>query len=534
MLKRILILTAVLVVLIVPSAMASSAAPACDHSGKLVYQTEVKPSCSQGGTIIYKCSGCGAFVHQSTGTLPHSWHECGYDAPTCISYGKRYYECNVCGRTTSEQVPKSGHRYGEWSITKEPTCTEKGEKTAKCRVCGRTGVRSVDKLPHPFGPWQVTLPATDRAMGREKRICTTCSHSEERSFYPAGTLYPDMAECEDVRILQKFLIDGKYMVSRVDGDYGEKTTQGVKTYQEAKGYAVTGVAYPQTLYGILCVNYDSAGNVLGVNRLHTYGDWTVTQSPTDHSMGKRAHVCSTCGYLEELDYYPEGTLYQGMPECDEVRMLQQALIDQKVIKTRVDGDYGEKTMAGVKKYQEKMGFEATGIAYPQTLEALLGIQPAQLPSAQPMPVAPARPAPVEQPEQTPAVQTEEAPVQKAEESAPAVPQAVPSANAYCEMHQGMVKAAESLLNAAETPEHKSWAWAQVRGMWADEMNVLYDKAIASADAQTAADLQAARAAFVSYLASQEKVWAAEYDASHVQEKVVEVLQQKCAELCELL
>lgn len=536
MLKRIWILTVLLVMLIVPCAMATGTETACDHSSeKLTLATEVKASCSQGGTKIYLCS-CGAYIHQSTAALAHNWRECGYDAPTCVTYGKRYYECTMCGRTYSEQVDKAAHRYGEWRITKAPTCTAKGEQTANCVVCGHTGVRSVAKLPHPFGPWQVTVPATDRTMGREKRSCTTCMHSEERDFYPAGTLYPDMEECEDVRILQQYLIDNGYIESRVDGDYGKKTTLGVQNYQNAKGYEATGVAYPQTLYGILCVSYDREGNVLGVNSRHAYGEWTVTQSPTIQAMGKRAHLCSVCGYIEEVECYPEGTLYQGMPACDEVRALQQALIDQKIIKTRVDGDYGEKTMQGVKKYQEKMGFEATGVAFPQTLEALLGVKPAQQPAAGAMPVAPERPEAVKQPQQpapqqqqAPAAQPQQAPVQEpATQSAPAA-----VVKTSCEMHQGMEKAAESLLSAAETADRKSWAWTQVRGMWADEMNLLYDELIAKASGQAAVDLESARSAFVSYLASQEKVWAIEGDASQVQEKVVEVLKQKCMELCEL-
>ena len=31
---------------------------------------------------------------------------------------------------------------------------------------------------------------------------------------------------------------------------------------------------------------------------HTYGDWTVTQEPTETTEGQRAHTCTVCGYTE--------------------------------------------------------------------------------------------------------------------------------------------------------------------------------------------------------------------------------------------
>lgn len=103
---------------------------------------------------------------------------------------------------------------------------------------------------------------------------------------------------------------------------------------------------------------------------HPYGDWFVAREATDHSKGIEQRNCTTCTTFETREFYPAGTLYQGMEKNDAVRALQQFLVDNGYLNSRVDGSYAKKTAAAVKSYQQAMGFEATGIAYPQTLTAL--------------------------------------------------------------------------------------------------------------------------------------------------------------------
>ena len=47
---------------------------------------------------------------------------------------------------------------------------------------------------------------------------------------------------------------------------------------------------------------------------------------------------------------------------DDVKELQQALIDQGFLKSKANGKYEKKTIAAVQAYQESVGLEATGIA----------------------------------------------------------------------------------------------------------------------------------------------------------------------------
>lgn len=75
---------------------------------------------------------------------PLKYHE--YKAPTCTENGNReYYECPVCDQyfidskgqelyeTKGDVVlSATGHKWGDWNITKQPTATEEGEAVRYC------------------------------------------------------------------------------------------------------------------------------------------------------------------------------------------------------------------------------------------------------------------------------------------------------------------------------------------------------------------------------------------------------------------
>ena len=166
------------------------------------------------------------------------------------------------------------------------------------------------------------------------------------------------------------MTDHGYLDSRIDGDFGKKTRLAEEAYQRAMGFEVTGIAYPQTLNAIFCVEEGKDGSTVMTNNPHVYGDWTILTEATASAPGLRAHTCLYCAYTCESVYNPAGTLYMGMDKCEEVKELQRLLIEKKIIKTVADGDYGPKTELGVRTFQRMAGLEETGIAYPETIEAL--------------------------------------------------------------------------------------------------------------------------------------------------------------------
>ncbi|MBQ3899912.1 MAG: fibronectin type III domain-containing protein, partial [Lachnospiraceae bacterium] len=63
------------------------------------------------------------------------------------------------------------------------TCTEKGEATYVCKVCGEKEVMPSDPTGHKWGEWTVTKAATETEEGVETRVCKNdSSHKETRAI----------------------------------------------------------------------------------------------------------------------------------------------------------------------------------------------------------------------------------------------------------------------------------------------------------------------------------------------------------------
>jgi len=359
-----------LLLLLVLALSMSAALAECEHKNMKLIAT-VDSTCSKQGSETYKCQDCGEYTRtRYLPVLEHDWERVKKVEATCIKEGYKDYECRNCSATKRKPIEKEPHDYGHWIVTLEPTCTEEGSRIHYCRVCGRHSTGKIEKLPHPYGSWETVREATDRSMGTEMHACTVCGHRETRDFYPAGTLYYQTENLTAVKALQQFLTEKGLLDSRLDGDYGKRTREAVEAYQRMMGYEATGIAYPQTLTAVFCTEEGKDGATVMTNNPHVYGDWAIITEAPSNAPGLRSHACLYCGYACEETYNPAGTLYPGMDKCDEVKELQQLLIEKKIIKTIADGDYGKRTQEGVKAFQRMAGLEETGIAYPETIEAL--------------------------------------------------------------------------------------------------------------------------------------------------------------------
>lgn len=112
-----------------------------------------------------KCTVCGA---KGEGTLQcdHNWSDTITVKATCQNQGKTYKKCLTCGILKDVTViPKTGHSYGDWKVTKAATCTTQGEQMRACTTPGCTAVESqaIAALGHQSQKY---------ACGTEK--CTVC------------------------------------------------------------------------------------------------------------------------------------------------------------------------------------------------------------------------------------------------------------------------------------------------------------------------------------------------------------------------
>ena len=151
-------------------------------------------------------------------------------AATCTTDGKTAgSHCSVCGKVIKAQtvIKATGHKYGEWAVTKEPTCTAAGTQSRTCSVCknienktikakGHTEVADsavaatcttdgktagshcsvcgtvikaqtvIKATGHKYGSWTVTKAATCTEDGSQKRSCTVCGNTETQTIKATG------------------------------------------------------------------------------------------------------------------------------------------------------------------------------------------------------------------------------------------------------------------------------------------------------------------------------------------------------------
>ncbi len=144
--------------------------------------TEVYPTCTEGGSAIYKCAVCGEKLTNPDYLPPlgHEWGEGKVTTPaTCNRQGVRTFTCSRCGATRTEAVEKTNHQ-PEKVTEVYPTCTESGSSIYKCAICGEklTNPDSIPALGHDYGEWKTETPATCVQRGMKVRACERCGKEE--------------------------------------------------------------------------------------------------------------------------------------------------------------------------------------------------------------------------------------------------------------------------------------------------------------------------------------------------------------------
>lgn len=128
-----------------------------------------------------------------------------------------------------------------------------------------------------------------------------------------------------VKTMQEKLIQLDYLSGEADGEFGEQTLAAVKLYQSRKGLSVDGAAGAKTLSLL---------------------------------------------YQDNTKYNDTFTKLTQGSTGNEVKALQQKLIELKYLKGKADGVYGKKTAEAVKTYQKARGLEVDGIAGAVTQKTL--------------------------------------------------------------------------------------------------------------------------------------------------------------------
>lgn len=140
------------------------------HSYKLA--DEVKPTCIQMGTKVYKCENCGDCYTNTVNKISHNYYCLSRENSTCTSYGSEMYKCITCDDTYTKTLNKTSHSY-ELVSTQNATCTSDGSKLYKCLTCDDTYSEVLSKIPHTYVITS-TVDSTCTTTGVKNNKCTSC------------------------------------------------------------------------------------------------------------------------------------------------------------------------------------------------------------------------------------------------------------------------------------------------------------------------------------------------------------------------
>ena len=219
-----------------------------------------------------------------------------------------------------------------------------------------------------------------------------------------GTSYKQGAKGDDVKELQRRLIELKYLTGTADGSFGASTKTAVKAFQKDAGLTADGVAGTGTLNKLFALGEikfdeeytalsygDSGDAVLKLQRrLRELGYMTANATGMFGTATKSALVDfqkaagltadGVAGNATQVALYAanapakgantiSGTLKVG-DKGTAVTELQKRLIELGYLTTSATGTYGEATKAAVKEFQQLAGLTADGVAGTATINAL--------------------------------------------------------------------------------------------------------------------------------------------------------------------
>lgn len=145
---------------------------ATDHT----WVTQTYPaSCTEQGTVFYKCSACGATRTEKIAALGHDLSRCDLFPATCTKSGRVVGTCARCGVQIDEVIPAKGHDYSYADVRTDPTCTEPGHYKGTCPTCGKDYDDVIPALGHDWGEWVVTQEPTYTTTGYRYHICARCN-----------------------------------------------------------------------------------------------------------------------------------------------------------------------------------------------------------------------------------------------------------------------------------------------------------------------------------------------------------------------
>ena len=284
-----------------------------DFTGK--WKVTKKATCTEPGTKERKCIRCDEVETETIPATGHTEVEDAAVAATCTTAGKTAgSHCAVCNAVikAQEEIPATGHSFGEWETVKSSTCNDKGSQKRACKVCGYTETKDVDANGHAWEKdYTVDKEPTCTTEGSKSIHCKNCDEVKDSAVIDA--LGHDFT--------------GKWKVTKK----ATCTEQGTKTRKCSRCDAVETETIPATGHtevedAAVAATCTTAGKTAGSHCAvcnavikaqeeipatgHSFGEWETVKSSTCNDKGSQKRACKVCGYTETKDVDANGHTWE--------------------------------------------------------------------------------------------------------------------------------------------------------------------------------------------------------------------------------
>ncbi len=228
------------------------------------------------------------------------------------------------------ECPNGQHKWTQWDILDNFGCAVPGFGVRYCTVCGKQESGATPAPGHSWGGWIQDTAPTCTQSGSQHRNCSRCGATDYGEIKSVPHQYTKWTAIKEPTCTEYGIQEAKCMTCQ------QKFTRQIEKTD------------------------------------HSWGEWYLIKPSTSNSVGIRERQCNVCGQTEQETFYPEGTLMRDNKNNDKetVKKLQEALAKEGFKSGRINGSYGREVEKAVKRYQEKAGLRADGIAWPETQDRI--------------------------------------------------------------------------------------------------------------------------------------------------------------------
>lgn len=280
----------------------------------MVFDTiSVKPTCTEEGESIYKCTRCDVKETHKIDTLGHIFADTFTvdKKATCKEEGIESRHCNREGciaKIDTRKISKTSHLWVDGEVITQATCLQDGLMKFKCQTCGIKHDSIITKLGHDWEKdYTEDEPATCYKIGSKSKHCSRCDARTGTTIIPKLVHLEGPAVRENIvepTCTERGSYDNVIRCVRCNEllKTEKKNTPALgHDYEESEEYLLTPTCTQQGLALFTCTRCGNTRTETVDSLGHTPSEeYTIDKVPSCMEPGTKSKHCIRCEYKFDI------------------------------------------------------------------------------------------------------------------------------------------------------------------------------------------------------------------------------------------